>query len=109
MTSIGCRCRGGNVHSRAILITQTLSGSQDPQDKTQTASEKKAAAVSAAVKANLQRSSVDKASQAKPQGRAEQAGETAPIERFSFRSFSPYNGEAAKKGEPEPKDELRWQ
>ena len=25
MTSIGRRCRGGNVYSRAILITQTLS------------------------------------------------------------------------------------
>ena len=31
MTSIGCRCKGGNVRSRAILITRTLSGSQDPQ------------------------------------------------------------------------------
>ena len=30
MTSIGCRCKGGNVYSRAILITRTLSGSQDP-------------------------------------------------------------------------------
>ena len=28
MTSIGRRCRGGNVYSRAILITQTLSGEQ---------------------------------------------------------------------------------
>ena len=27
MTSIGCRSTGGNVLSRAILITQTLSGS----------------------------------------------------------------------------------
>ena len=33
MTSIGCRCKGGNVYSRAILITQPLSGSQDPQEK----------------------------------------------------------------------------
>ena len=30
MTSIGRRCRGGNVYSRAILITQTLSGAQAP-------------------------------------------------------------------------------
>ena len=27
MTLIGCRCRGGNIYSRAILITQTLSRS----------------------------------------------------------------------------------
>ena len=33
MTSIGRRCRGGNVYSRAILITQTLSGTQVPQTK----------------------------------------------------------------------------
>ena len=32
MTSIGCRCRHSNVHSRAILITQTLSGPQGPRD-----------------------------------------------------------------------------
>ena len=31
MTSIGRRCRGGNVYSRAILITRTLSGKQFPQ------------------------------------------------------------------------------
>ena len=30
MTSIGRRCRGGNVYSRAILITQTLSGTEVP-------------------------------------------------------------------------------
>ena len=34
MTLIGCRCRGGNVYSRAILITQTLSGKQFPPKKT---------------------------------------------------------------------------
>ena len=32
MTSIGCRCRGGNVYSRAILITQTLSWPQGHQN-----------------------------------------------------------------------------
>ena len=32
MTSIGCRSTGGNVLSRAILITQTLSGS-NPKTK----------------------------------------------------------------------------
>ena len=38
MTSIGCRCRDGNVHSRAILITQTLSGQQCPQNEVRAAS-----------------------------------------------------------------------
>ena len=33
MTSIGRRCRDGNVYSRAILITQTLSGTQVPPTK----------------------------------------------------------------------------
>ena len=28
---IGCRCRYGNVHSRAVLIVQTLSGEQSPK------------------------------------------------------------------------------
>ena len=35
MTSIGRRCRDGNVYSRAILITQTLSGAQAPQKEGQ--------------------------------------------------------------------------
>ena len=29
-TSIGCRCTGGNVLSRAVLIARTLSGAQSP-------------------------------------------------------------------------------
>ncbi len=33
MTSIGCRCRGSNVYSRAILITQTLSRAQAPRQR----------------------------------------------------------------------------
>ena len=32
MTSIGRRCRGGNVRSRAILITRTLFGSADSEN-----------------------------------------------------------------------------
>ena len=31
MTSIGRRCTGGNVLSRAILITRTLSGKHRPE------------------------------------------------------------------------------
>ena len=34
MTSIGRRCRHGDVHSRAILIAQTLSRGDNPHQKT---------------------------------------------------------------------------
>ena len=43
MTLIGCRCRGGNVYSRAILITRTLSGTQVPPNKQRQTSLKNAA------------------------------------------------------------------
>ena len=32
-TSIGCRCTGGNVLSRAVLIARTLSGAQSPNKR----------------------------------------------------------------------------
>ena len=98
MTSIGCRCRGGNVHSRAILITQTLSRQQCQKQRDAEAKRIKrydAAEVVGVISRSVERREIHSRPQNKAAGRSQrriESSEKLHVPRSYFhRSFSPYN------------------
>ena len=77
---------GGNVRSRAILITRTLSGSQDPQEYDTKVVHK----IPAAIEAKAAAAEVAQASarrKAASENRSTAKSERAMIFPFSFRLF----------------------
>ena len=99
MTSIGCRCRGGNVHSRAILITQTLSGQQCQKkrdvNKAKRIKRYDATEVVGVISRSVERREIQSRPQDKAAGRSQrriESSEKLRVTRSYFhRSFSPYN------------------